>query len=197
MTTDATPTACVGLLRAVNVGAHNQISMTDLKTMVRDAGGTQVATYIRSGNVVFCSDQGPEAMADAIELQIARSSHIHVDVMVRSLAQMKDIVAANPYLTANGTADLGGEPVDGTKLVVSFYKRTVAPDRFSPLNQSEFAPEQLWLRGAELYLRLPFGQGRSKLLDAISKLKLDLPCTARSWNTVLKLTAMAEKASPG
>ncbi|MFE7542515.1 hypothetical protein ACFU5X_17475, partial [Streptomyces platensis] len=53
------------------------------------------------------------------------------------------------------------------------------------------APDQYRLIGRELYLWCPGGIGRSKLADAVSRAPLGVTATARNWNTVTKLLALA------
>jgi uncharacterized protein (DUF1697 family) len=47
----------VALLRGINVGGKNRVSMTDLKTCFEEAGFSNVTTYINSGNVLFESNE--------------------------------------------------------------------------------------------------------------------------------------------
>ena len=47
----------VALLRAVNVGGNNRISMPELRSVLESMGHSAVATYIQSGNVVFDSTE--------------------------------------------------------------------------------------------------------------------------------------------
>ena len=47
----------VAFLRAINVGGHAIIKMTDLKKMFEFAGLENVQTYIQSGNVIFESEE--------------------------------------------------------------------------------------------------------------------------------------------
>lgn len=53
----------IALLRGVNVGGNNKVSMGDLKSCFEEAGFTNVLTYINSGNVIFDSEE-----SDALEL---------------------------------------------------------------------------------------------------------------------------------
>jgi uncharacterized protein (DUF1697 family) len=46
----------LALLRGINVGGNNKISMQDLKNVFQNAGFSDVQTYINSGNVVFNSE---------------------------------------------------------------------------------------------------------------------------------------------
>ena len=43
----------VALLRAVNLGSHNKISMADLKAVAAGAGLKEPRTLLQSGNLVF------------------------------------------------------------------------------------------------------------------------------------------------
>ncbi len=47
----------VALLRGVNVGGKNKISMTDLKICFEELGFKNVITYINSGNIIFDSEE--------------------------------------------------------------------------------------------------------------------------------------------
>ena len=53
----------VALLRGINVGGNNKVSMTELKTCLEEAGFENVSTYINSGNVLFESEAN-----DAVKL---------------------------------------------------------------------------------------------------------------------------------
>ena len=56
----------VALLRAVNVGGR-KLSMSDLRGLVADLGGTDVETYLQSGNVVFTAPKSvATTLADAV-----------------------------------------------------------------------------------------------------------------------------------
>ena len=58
----------IALLRGINVGGRNKVSMADLRAVVAGLGHTEVATYIQSGNVVFTSGEADtEALAAALE----------------------------------------------------------------------------------------------------------------------------------
>jgi uncharacterized protein (DUF1697 family) len=46
----------IALLRGVNVGGKNKISMSELKTAFEEGGFADIRTYINSGNVIFSCD---------------------------------------------------------------------------------------------------------------------------------------------
>lgn len=47
----------IALLRGINVGGNNKVSMADLKGCFEKAGFLYVMTYINSGNVIFESEE--------------------------------------------------------------------------------------------------------------------------------------------
>lgn len=46
----------IALIRGINVGGKNKVSMADLKTALEKLGHEEVSTYINSGNVIFKSN---------------------------------------------------------------------------------------------------------------------------------------------
>ncbi|EFM38443.1 hypothetical protein HMPREF0379_1791 [[Eubacterium] yurii subsp. margaretiae ATCC 43715] len=48
------------LLRGINVGGKNKVSMDDLKKLLSNAGFEDVSSYINSGNLFFSSEQSQE-----------------------------------------------------------------------------------------------------------------------------------------
>lgn len=47
----------IALLRGINVGGKNKVSMSELKACFENAGFQNVITYINSGNVIFDSEE--------------------------------------------------------------------------------------------------------------------------------------------
>jgi uncharacterized protein (DUF1697 family) len=173
----------VALLRGINVGGRTKVSMPGLKSAFEDFGATEVQTYIQSGNVVFIH---PERSAPKLETGLTKAIADHagsaIDVMLRTGSQMRSVVEKNPYPHASGTT-----------LHVMFCHTQVDKAALARIEPTRFAPEEATAIGREIYLHLPHGMGRAKLPVALGK--LNVPLTARNWNTVTKLKAMAEATS--
>ena len=60
-------TRYAALLRGINVGGRNKISMADLRSVFSDAGYGNVTTYIQSGNVAFEFDGARKSLESDIE----------------------------------------------------------------------------------------------------------------------------------
>ena len=69
----------VALLRGVDLGARNKVSMADLRTLIESLGAENVQTYVQSGNVVFKSRVRSAAkLAGDIERRIGRELGLEI-----------------------------------------------------------------------------------------------------------------------
>src|SRR5918998_6339265 len=78
------PKTYVALLRGINLGARNKVSMSDLRALFESLGTEDVETYVQSGNVVFRSDDDPAMLTDAIQKRISSDLGLSVTVLVRT-----------------------------------------------------------------------------------------------------------------
>ena len=167
------------LLRGVNLGGRKLLS-ADLKALAEALGYARVETLLASGNVVFDS---ADAAAQIVEkLEAALLAHgLKTDIMVRDLAEMRAVIAANPYPQA--AAD------HPSHMLVTFHRDPFPADSLARL---EPGPERLHAIGRELYADYISQQGMrdSKLLQTMGKAKFPKIATARNWNTVNKLAEM-------
>lgn len=88
----------VGVLRAINLGSHNKIAMSDLRAMLEKIGFEDPKTLILSGNVVFKSSSSSASKVERI-LEAASTKHLGVttDYFVRSAKEWQVIINANPF----------------------------------------------------------------------------------------------------
>ena len=63
-------TAYVALLRAVNVAGTGKLPMADLRAIAQGLGLANVRTYIASGNLLFESALGEDALKHALETKL-------------------------------------------------------------------------------------------------------------------------------
>ncbi len=66
------------------------------------------------------------------------------------------------------------------------------PSTFPALRAAIKGPERVELSGRHAWLVYPDGVGRSKLTNTVIERRLGVRGTARNWNTVLKLAALAQ-----
>lgn len=167
-------TGWVALLRAVNVGGTGKIVMSDLRALCEDLGLDRVRTYIASGNVVFASELGEAEIRARLEAAIAGRYGIRILVLVRSAAELAEVLARNPWPDSAGN-----------RVLVLFTD--AAPSLEGVRHQAD---ELLALGTRELFIDYRTGVGTSKLVVPAAKAG-----TARNMNTVARLAQMAAEAT--
>src|ERR687896_1120168 len=86
----------VALLRGINVGGRNKVSMPELKSSLASLGLEDVVTYIQSGNVVFRSPTGGgQELAARIERQIGEVFGVRPTVLLRTPVELLAIADGN------------------------------------------------------------------------------------------------------
>jgi uncharacterized protein (DUF1697 family) len=175
----------IALLRGINVGKHKRIAMADLRALVEDLGGTDVQTYVNSGNVVFDHD---ETDATSLEHAIAgairdRIGH-EVPVVIRTAEELAAVVAGNPFPDAAS---------DHKTLHVTFLARTPDAGAVTKLEGAEKGPDDYRIVGNNIYLFYP-----NKLTGAVFMphgldAAVGMVTTSRNWQTVTKLAEMASR----
>ncbi len=163
----------IALLRAVNVGGTGKLPMAELKRMCEAALFTDVRTYIASGNVVFNSDATAAEVKLVLERAMLAYAGKSVAVMVRSAAEMAEVLRANPFPDAAPN-----------RTMAIFLDR--APDADTLEKVSGRQDEEVALGKREIYVHYGAGMGTSKLKVPGADIG-----TARNMNTVAKLVAMA------
>jgi uncharacterized protein (DUF1697 family) len=176
-------TSYVALLRAVNLGGRNAISMADLREMAEDLGLTDGKTLLQSGNLVFKSTrQSDAALERMLQAETDKRLGLQTDFFVRDGREMAAIVSANPF-REQAERDPG-------HLVVLFLKDVPKPDDVRALEVAIPGREIVRASGRHLYVVYTDGIGRSRLTNVLIEKKLRTRSTGRNWNTVLKLAAL-------
>jgi uncharacterized protein (DUF1697 family) len=176
--------AIIAMLRGVNVGPHNRISMQELRTLCGSLQLQNAQTYVQSGNVVFTSNErNLSALAKRIEDAFERTFGFRARVILRSAAEMQTVIAKNPFAKR--------KEIDPRKLLVTFLSEELSPEARKQLEEAKAGPEEIRAQARELYVYFPNGMGRSKL-PAVMDRVLRKTGTARNWNSVTKLLEMAE-----
>lgn len=181
---DAPMTSYALLLRGVNVGTKNSLPMAELRRMLALLGCTGVQTYVQSGNAVFATRRGPDALTKAIEEALLRYMGRPIATTLRTLDELQAIVAARPF---------GEVATDPSRLCVTFLSTPPTRAEVAPLKARDWKPELLHVAAREIYTWHPDGQARSPLAAALGKLPLRGAVTTRNWNTVVKLAQLLQR----
>ena len=182
----------VALLRGINVGGRNRVAMADLRRLLAEQGYRDVATYIQSGNIVFTPQRRstPATLARNLHDAIADGLGVSPVVMVRTAAELDEIVAANPYPQEADRkhvhAIIQQEPIGRAQ--------AEAMTRVLRECQDAGTPDHLTVIGSTCYLHTPGGLGRSKLAERLARANAagQDRATARNWATMLRLQEMLQ-----
>ena len=174
--------ARIALVRAVNVGGR-AMPMAELRAMVARLGFTDVHTLLQSGNLVFRGEGSDEAVEATLEAASEQRFGYQADYFVRTLKEWGEILADNPY-----TDEARNNPA---RLVVVTLKSKISDGAIEALRGAIKGREYAQAKGRCAYIVYPDGQGDSKLTISVIERALGVRGTARNWNTVLKLAALA------
>jgi uncharacterized protein (DUF1697 family) len=166
-------TAFVALLRAVNVGGTGKLPMSDLKEICESLGLRSARTYIASGNVVFVSGKSEAAVKAGLEKRLETYAGKSVGVLVRTAAEMAQVLADNPFPDAAPN-----------RTMAVFLDRAPPADTLAAVRGRN--GEQIGLGRREIYIHYGDGMAKSKLIVPAAKTG-----TARNINTVAALAKMA------
>lgn len=170
----------LALLRGINVSGHNMIKMDTLKTILENAGFQNVETYVQSGNVfVESEDENPHSVGFTIKQEIAKHLGFDVPVIVISKVDLEKCLTNNPFFKDKGA--------DTKKLYVAFISKELNSSAINELKISQFKPDEAFIDGNRIYMKLEMGAGNTKLTQKYIEKKLTVTATSRNWNTVNKL----------
>lgn len=173
----------IGLLRGINVGGNNKLSMVDLRQILTEIGCEDCQTYIQSGNFV-CRTESPELTSQHLNAAIKKRFGMDIAVVMRTKVEWAEIIANNPFADSD---------IDPKHRMLMLSQEPISPERVAQVVASYTGPEQIVLVSQSLYITFPDGIGDSKLHAFPSWKRLSQNCTGRNWNTVLKLEELASQ----
>lgn len=180
-------TVWVSLLRGVNVGGRNRVSMPLLRTALTDAGFSPVRTYVQSGNVITGSAYGEAAqVADAVAGVLRNRFDVDVPVVVRSPEQLREVLRWCPF-----PEDVAARPA---AVHVVHLMGEPAASAVAEVLAQDWSPEALAVRGTELVIRYAETMHASRLQYAALLRRLDTDGTARNWRTLQALVDLTADA---
>jgi uncharacterized protein (DUF1697 family) len=177
-------TVWVSLLRGINLGARNKVSMPVLREALTAAGLSEVRTHLQSGNVISQSrHRSAESVAALVRSVVAETFGIDVPVLARSPRQLREVWEWNPFPDA---------AEQRPKLVqVLHLFATPDPTRLAALLAEDVAPERLAARGQEIVVDyVDTVHGGTVQGTWLSRRLGDVEVTARNWNTLSALVRL-------
>ena len=179
-------TRYVALLRGINVGGRNPIRMPALRSCFEEQGFADVSTYIASGNVLFSAGGASATLTRRIEAALAATFGYPASIVLRSRAQMGEVVAGAPR-------GFGAKPTEFRYDVWFLKEPLLAADALAAVPTRE-GVDRVWAGERVLYVsRVTERAAESRVTRVIGK-PVYQSLTIRNWNTTTKLLALLEGA---
>ncbi len=177
----------VVLLRGINVGGKNKISMAELKKCLEEMDFTEVSTYIASGNVIVSSDKTPEYIQKQIEEILPKKFRLDselIKVLVLSRPQLKAVIDNKP---------IGfGEHPDKYHSDAIFLMGIDGKEALSVFDPKE-GVDAIWPGTGVIYSQRLSAMRTKSRLGKIIGTPVYKSMTIRSWNTTTKLLDLLTK----
>jgi uncharacterized protein (DUF1697 family) len=177
-------TKYISLLRGVNVGGKNKISMPELKAAFEKQGFENVVTYINSGNILFDSNLGLAEAKAACEDLITTGFGLKIAVAIIAADHLRDALAHAP--------GWWNSDADSTHNAIFAIPPATAAEIHSGVGETKPEYEKVFHYGSVIFWSAPrktFSRTRYSKIVA-NKAVYNL-ITIRNANTTLKLAALA------
>jgi uncharacterized protein (DUF1697 family) len=179
----------VVLLRGVNVGGKNIISMAKLRAALEETGFENVASYIASGNLIVDSRKSATAVQSAIQRLLVSDFGVAAEsasALVLTQAELEAIVQKKP----RGFGDERGKFHSDVVFLMGLDARK-ALAVFSPRDGVDI----VWPGPGVIYSQCLSAQRTKSRLNRIVGTPEYRSMTIRTWNTALKLLDLVTKRS--
>lgn len=169
----------IAWLRAVNVGGTRIIKMEELRKHFAMPGFTNIVSYIQSGNVLFDTKETDRvALELKIEKKLLKVLDFDVDVVIRSIDEMKEVVKKDPFKKTRKETD---------KYYVVFLKTVPEKELVKQLEALSDEVDSFKIIGDDLYWLCRPANGPTMMKGSFFDKKLKVLNTNRNWNTVNKI----------
>ncbi len=168
----------VALLRGINVGGNNSISMAKLKECFDSLGFKDVKTYINTGNVIFSSTKSETSLVHAIEKCIQDNFGLNVPVVIRTKDHIEKVVEDIPKEWVNDT--------DMRTDVLFLWDEVDYPTILDEIQVNPDVDHLIYTKGAVIWNYDRINYSKTKLRNFIGTRVYKL-MTARNVNTVRKI----------
>ena len=174
----------VVLLRGINVGGKNKISMAELKVFLEEQGFEDVVTYIQSGNVVLRSDLPAKTLGAKIEKSLPKKFKLDsslIKIVALPQKTFKNVVAQAPKEFGKNNSKY--------RYFVLFLMGTRASKAMKEIDVRE-GIDKAWQGAAAIYYRLPSltsPHATKSYLNKVAQKPIYAAITMRNWKTTTKL----------
>lgn len=174
------------LLRGINVGGNNKVSMADLKKCLEKLGYSSVKTYIASGNVIVRSDKSEKDIKSQVEEVLPKTFKLDselIKVLVLSHEQLKAVIDKKP----KGF----GEKPEKYHSDAIFLIDTDTDQAMAVFDPRE-GVDTIWKGDGVIYSQRLSAERTKSRLNKIMMSPLYKSMTIRNWNTTTKLLELLD-----
>jgi uncharacterized protein (DUF1697 family) len=175
------------LLRGINVGGKNKVSMADLRKCLEDLGYSNVSTYIASGNVILRSDKRPDEIQVQIETVLPERFTLDSDlikVLVLTRNQLQAIIDHKPK-------GFGEQPEKYHSDAI--FLMGIDAERAMPIFDPREGVDRVWPGNGVIYSQRVSSERTKSRLSKIVGTPAYRSMTIRSWNTTTTLLELLRK----
>jgi uncharacterized protein (DUF1697 family) len=176
------------LLRGINVGGKNKVSMAELKNCLEGLGFSNVSTFIASGNVFVASNKRADQVRTQIEAALPKAFKLDselIKALVLTRNQLQAVIDDRPE-------GFGDQP-DKYHSDTIFLMGIDAAEAMSVFNPRE-GVDKVWPGNGVIYSqRLSAKRTKSRLSTMMSS-PLYKSMTIRGWSTTVKLLDLLNAA---
>ena len=175
------------LMRGINVGGKNKVSMAGLKKCLEELGFSNVSTYIASGNVILESDKHPDEIKTQIEEVLPESFKLDdelIKVLVLTHKQLQAVFNKKPK-------GFGEQPEKYHSDAI--FLMGITPEEALPAFAPREGVDRIWPGDGVIYSQRLSAQRTKSRLGKIVATPAYKSMTIRSWNTTTKLLKLLEE----
>lgn len=182
-------TRYVALLRGINVGGKNLVSMPALKACLERQGFADVATYIQSGNVLFSTDAARADLERRIESALSDAFGYAAAVVLRTREQLRRVVTGAP-------SGFGTRP-SLYRYDVLFLKGSLSARELLEIVPAKPGVDEVSAGSGVLYFSRLVRKAAQSHMPRIVSMPAYKQMTIRNWNTTTRLLELMGRARGG
>jgi uncharacterized protein (DUF1697 family) len=172
-------TRYVAFLRGINVGGHIVVKAT-LEKVFASLGFDNVSVYKQSGNIIFDTSETADGLTNKIEIALKASVGFEVPVFLRTLTNLKELVATDPFK---------GQNTEGSSFLVTFLATKPATFPFQyPVTIPKSTAQVIGASGKEVF-SVTHGGGEGALPNPFIEKSLKCKATTRNIHIITEILA--------
>ena len=172
------------LLRGINVGGRNSVSMAELKRALEGLGYADVSTFIASGNAFLSSDKAAARVREEIEAVLPATFRLDselVKVLVLTPAQLRAVIDDKPKGFGDHPDKFHSDAV---------FLMGISPTEALAVFDPREGVDRVWPGKGVIYSERLSAQRTKSRLNRIIASPLYKSMTIRSWSTTVKLAGL-------